>query len=466
MKIGPSEVVGKFDQMYEQYNEEWASRDESNNKKQEYDRVMAREEILPQVEKDYRKDVDEMIMMELNNLRALSGAKGKKKKGKKKKGKKGKKAKKKKLKLYGAKYLKEYTVGENEYDLLVELVKTGIIKKLPPTALKEFIGEFNYIHLMIDDIKETPREPSMALIRQLVTEYIIFPLGSAMVRKQFPEHVRSFLFYGPAGTGKTQVVRAIATETRAVIYDLSPLSIEGIFNNPKSESDKLVAMVLICAKEYQPSIIYIDECEKVFPAAKKKGKKGAKKGGKKADAHAPARIKKALLKTKPQWLNEETRITVIGCTSEPHEGSKKEFKKYFDKAIYFPFPDYTTRRLMWKNFIEKAGGELKSDFPISTLAHISDGYSAGSIKKTCENVLTIFRKSKLEQRPLTLAEFIGPLSLCSCTMQDQWEEFKTFTDLITGDGNRRKLIEAALRGDDAGGGDPKKKKGKKGKKGK
>lgn len=121
---------------------------------------------------------------------------------------------------------------------------------------------------------------------------------------------------------------------------------------------------------------------------------------------------------------------------------------------------------MWKNFIEKAGGELKSDFPISTLAHISDGYSAGSIKKTCENVLTIFRKSKLEQRPLTLAEFIGPLSLCSCTMQDQWEEFKTFTDLITGDGNRRKLIEAALRGDDAGGGDPKKKKGKKGKKGK
>ena len=82
---------------------------------------------------------------------------------------------------------------------------------------------------MIDDIKDTPREPSMALIRQLVTEYIIFPLGSALVRKRFPEQVRSYLFYGPAGTGKTQVVRAIATETRAILYDLSPLSIEGTF---------------------------------------------------------------------------------------------------------------------------------------------------------------------------------------------------------------------------------------------
>ena len=119
---------------------------------------------------------------------------------------------------------------------------------------------------------------------------------------------------------------------------------------------------------------------------------------------------------------------------------------------------------MWKTFIESSGGQLKAEFPLSTLAHISDGYSAGSIKKTCENVLTSFRKSKIEQRPLTLAEFIGPLSLCSCTMQDQWEEFKTFTDIITGDKKRRDLIEAALRGDDAGAGENPKKGKKKGKK--
>jgi hypothetical protein len=82
----------------------------------------------------------------------------------------------------------------------------------------------------------------------------------------------------------------------------------------------------------------------------------------------------------------------VGCTSEPEEGSKKDFKKFFDRAIYFPFPDYTTRRLMWKTFIELLGGRLKPDFPLSTLAHISVGYSAGSIRKTCEKVLTLYRK--------------------------------------------------------------------------
>jgi len=59
--------------------------------------------------------------------------------------------------------------------------------------------------------------------------------------------------------------------------------------------------------------------------------------------------------------------------------------------------------------------KLPPEFPLSTLAHISEGYSAGSIKRTCENVLTDFRKTKLEVRPLALSEFIGPLSLCGCT---------------------------------------------------
>ncbi len=75
---------------------------------------------------------------------------------------------------------------------------------------------------MLDNIKDTIYDPSMALIRQLVTEYIIFPLGSALVRKRHPDNVRSFLFYGPPGTGKSMVVRSIATETNSVLFDLSP----------------------------------------------------------------------------------------------------------------------------------------------------------------------------------------------------------------------------------------------------
>ena len=102
---------------------------------------------------------------------------------------------------------------------------------------------------MLDDIKDTPYDPSMALIRQLVTEYIIFPLGSELVKKLMPELVRSVLFYGPPGTGKTLMVRAIAHETNSIVFDLSPLAIEGQYQERRGE-EKMIASVMVVAKEY------------------------------------------------------------------------------------------------------------------------------------------------------------------------------------------------------------------------
>lgn len=255
------------------------------------------------------------------------------------------------------------------------------------------------------------------------------------------------------------IVRACVTETNSTLFDLSPYNIEGKYTQ-KKEEEKLIALVMCTAKEYQPSIIYIDEIDKVYPGKKKK-KKGEKKS-KKKDKDGPSRIKKSLTKWNKKFINHETRITIIGCTSVPEEGSKKDFKKFFNKAIYFPFPDYTTRRLMWRTFIEQHKGKLKSDFPLSTLAHISSGYSAGAILKTCKKVLTEMRVKNQESRPLTLADFFGPLSNCQVTMDDQYETLKTFTDEITGDKKQRDKLKALADGEDPGaaGGKKKKKKGK------
>jgi SpoVK/Ycf46/Vps4 family AAA+-type ATPase len=147
------------------------------------------------------------------------------------------------------------------------------------------------------------------------------------------------------------MVRAIATETKSIVFDLSPVQTAHLYGVNRGDSDKMVALVMKCAKAYQPSIIYIDEVEKIWPAKKKKAKKGQKT--RKNDLGNPVRIKKTLTKWRAKWLTDDTRITLIGCTSEPHNGSKKDFKKFFDRSIYFPFPDYTTARLMWKKFIEE-----------------------------------------------------------------------------------------------------------------
>ena len=140
LNIGPSEIVQRFDEQYEDFNENWNQRDESENYKQEYDVDLTKQEVLPVLEEEYKLQVDEMIKTELDNMRLLAGGKGKKKKGKKKK-KKGKKKKKKGLKLPGFKMIKDMQKEE----ILMMLIQNNIVKKIPPAKLTDFIGEFNYI---------------------------------------------------------------------------------------------------------------------------------------------------------------------------------------------------------------------------------------------------------------------------------------------------------------------------------
>ena len=116
VKIGPTEVVTKFDNFYDEFNEDWINRDESGNQEQKHDEAKAREDVLPSIEEEYKQNVDDMIKMELENMKTLSGVKAKKKK-KKKKGKK-KKKKKKGLKLPGYKQIKDMQIKE----ILVTLI--------------------------------------------------------------------------------------------------------------------------------------------------------------------------------------------------------------------------------------------------------------------------------------------------------------------------------------------------------
>ena len=74
----------------------------------------------------------------------------------------------------------------------------------------------------------------------------------------------------------------------------------------------------------------------------------------------------------------DKRVVTIVCTNK-YDVSRKDFKKLFDKKIFFPYPDYGTRILLFKTFVEQKGGKLRDSFPLSTLAHLTEGYPAGSV---------------------------------------------------------------------------------------
>jgi len=61
----------------------------------------------------------------------------------------------------------------------------------------------------------------------LITEYIAIPLGSDYAKAKL-EKMSNFLFYGPVGSGKTFMVRALANECDALLFDISASKMDEI----------------------------------------------------------------------------------------------------------------------------------------------------------------------------------------------------------------------------------------------
>jgi len=385
---GPTtDAVVQLQTATEKYVGTWEKKDETDKAFNKFDTEMIKEQVKPVVEKEIEAEVDKLIEIELANLEMQEG---KKKKKTKKKTKKPKKKKPKKLPPALKLIAKKTT-----FELLNELFVLGIAKKITkPHKITDFMGEYNFIG-SIEDMEKPVADTSLAQVRSMVVEWGVLPLGSKAIHENIARNygaLKSILFLGPQGSGKTMMAKAVACETSSLFLDISPAIIENTYPDKKGE-DKLVATVMRVAKEMQPSVIYIDECEMVFPAKKKgKKKKGEKKG------KGPSRIRLQLTKLKKSYLKKNDRVLIIGCTNCASEMSAVDAQKFFDTHIYFPHPDVLNRKVIWERMIKTMGGELKCGFPISTLAHITEGYTSGSIKMACEKVLTEQRKKAVRVR--------------------------------------------------------------------
>jgi len=139
-------------------------------------------------------------------------------------------------------------------------------------------------------------------------------------------------------------------------------------------------MVWKVANEFEPAIILFDEADLIFPGKKKS-----------PEAKKATKMKKSFMMLK-KYTKAKPRVTIIGVMNK-FESSAKDIKKFFDKKIYFPMPDYSTRMLLFKTFVERKGGCLKDSFSLSIFADMTLGYTAGSYIQAIDKVLTERRKA-------------------------------------------------------------------------
>uniref|UniRef100_A0A8C9ZZP8 IQ motif containing with AAA domain 1 like n=1 Tax=Sander lucioperca TaxID=283035 RepID=A0A8C9ZZP8_SANLU len=404
LKMLPSAFLSDLEVGNKTFVDFWQTRSESRNFNQRHEVELIKEENRKVIEAEIRVQVDEQMRQELAEWKlAVDKDKGGKTKGNKKKGSKSGKKKKKD---------KDLTADRTLESLCQELVEQGLLKQANNVRLQDYMGDYSYLGTTLRQNDIEPM-PSLSDVRQVLSLYAILPLGSQVVHEKAPL-IKAILLAGPAGVGKKMLVHAICQETGANLFDLSPLNTAGKYPG-KNGLAMMLHMVFKVARLLQPSVIWIEDAEKMF----------YKKVPKEEKELDPKRLKKDLPKSL-KLIKGEDRVLIVGTTKDPLSADIKSLCKMYSKIILIPRPDYGSRYILWKQLIRKHGGDVTRALDVSSLAKISDGYTPGHIVRVIQSVVTKRRILQQANRPLTAAEFVAPLAKIDPVFQEEEEALKNW----------------------------------------
>jgi len=229
------------------------------------------------------------------------------------------------------------------------------LKDIMPSAMRE-------VYLETPDVKWS-EIGGLENVKRELQEAVEWPLRYPELYKQMGYTMpKGILLYGPSGTGKTLLAKAVATESEANF-----ISIRGpeLLSKWVGESERGVREVFRRARQAAPCIIFFDEVDSLAPIR-----------GMGGDSMVTERVVSQLL-TELDGIQALTGVVVLAATNRIDMVDPALLRAgRFDKLIYIPMPDKTAR----KQILEiHARGKPLTDVDLERVAEVTEGFSGADL---------------------------------------------------------------------------------------
>ncbi|XWS37125.1 hypothetical protein CRYUN_Cryun19dG0016600 [Craigia yunnanensis] len=285
-------------------------------------------------------------------------------------------------------------VTENEFE------KRLLVDVIPPSD----------IGVTFDDIG------ALENVKDTLKELVMLPLQrpELFCKGQLTKPCKGILLFGPPGTGKTMLAKAVATEAGANFINISMSSITSKWFG---EGEKYVKAVFSLASKIAPSVVFVDEVDSMLGRRENPG-----------EHEAMRKMKNEFMMNWDGLRTKDTeRVLVLAATNRPFDLDEAVIRR-LPRRLMVNLPDAANRAKILKVILAKE--DLSPDVDFDAVASMADGYSGSDLKNLCVTaahrpIKEILEKEKKEQAAaLAEGKPLPPLSGSSDIRPLNMEDFK------------------------------------------